>query len=137
MLYSTSMKFLHNDPIMKERRQDLRTKSTHEEILLWNYLKHKKLGVKFRRQFGVGPYIADFFCYEFKLVIELDGEYHNTEDQKEYDTERNKFFEGMNYTVLRFSNDQVRDTVDLVLKRIQESTILQGAGSPPFRGSGR
>ena len=58
---------------MKERRKDLRKSSTPQEQKLWFYLKSKNLGVKFRRQQGIGSYIVDFYCKEKNLIIELDG----------------------------------------------------------------
>jgi len=55
------------------------------------YIKSKKLGVKFRRQHGIGPYIVDFYCKEKNLIIELDGSQHK--DEKEYDKERDNYVE--------------------------------------------
>jgi very-short-patch-repair endonuclease len=112
------MKFLHNDPILKNRRKDLRNESTPEEIILWNHLKDKKLGKKFRRQFSIGPYIADFYCHKLKLIIELDGDYHNSEQQKDYDTERDRFLSGQDYVILRFQNDMIHKDLQKVLETI-------------------
>lgn len=129
------MKFIHNDPIMKKRRRELRNKSTREEILLWNQLKANKLGKPFRRQFGIGPYIVDFYCHELKLIIELDGEYHNSEQQKDYDAERERFLHGNGYTILHFLNQTIHDNVQDVIKKIYKTMImLAGAKSPSFRG---
>lgn len=112
------MKFIHNDPTMKERRRELRNQSTEEEIILWNHLKSSKLGKPFRRQFGIGPYIADFYCHKLKLIIELDGEYHNSEQQKDYDAERDRFLNGNDHTVLRFLNADVVSDIEKVITEI-------------------
>jgi very-short-patch-repair endonuclease len=115
------MKFIHNDPRLKERRRLLRNNSTQEEIILWNHLKGKKTGKSFRRQFSIGPYIADFYCPKLKLIIELDGRYH--EGRKEYDQERDAFLLGKEYHVLRFPNAAIHANLQEVLNII-ERTIL-------------
>ncbi len=112
------MKFIHNDPALKERRKLLRNKSTPEETFLWNHLRNRKFGVKFRRQFSIGPYIADFYCHELKLVIELDGDQHVV--HKGYDQMRDSFLENSGYTVIRFSNTEIHDSLQSVINNIQE-----------------
>lgn len=112
------MKFIHNDPSLKERRRLLRNTSTPEESILWNHLKSRKLGVKFRRQFSIGPYIADFYCHELKLIIELDGTQHRA--HQEYDRQRDGFLEQTGYTVMRFPNEAVDNNLQKVIGVIQE-----------------
>jgi cyclase len=63
----------------------LRRKPTHEEKLLWQFLKVNKLGVRFKRQHPIWLYIADFYCHEIKLVIEVDGSIHNVKEVMEHD----------------------------------------------------
>ena len=63
---------------LKDRRRDLRKKSTEAEKLLWGRLRNSKLGVKFRRQFSVMGYVVDFYCPQHRLAIELLGSVHNT-----------------------------------------------------------
>src|SRR3989338_7207642 len=84
------MKRLSNLKILLERRKILRKNQTKEEIILWDSLKDKKLGSKFRRQHSMGPYILDFYCTNKKLAIELDGNQHK--DAIEYDKERENLF---------------------------------------------
>jgi very-short-patch-repair endonuclease len=84
---------------------DLRKTMTAEERKLW-YLFLKDLPVRFRRQKQIGRYIADFYCAEKKLVIELDGTQHY-DGQEEYDEKRNLFMELQGLTVLRYSNADV------------------------------
>lgn len=114
------MKFIHNDPLLKHRRKDLRNRSTKEERLLWKYLKNEQLGVIFRRQFGIGPYITDFYCHKYKLIIELDGSQHYYEKGIEYDTVRDNYLKSLDYTVLRFSNNEVLQSIDGVIMKIKE-----------------
>ena len=116
------MKFIHNDPALKERRKLLRNTSTPEETFLWNHLRNRKFGVKFRRQFSIGPYIADFYCHELKLVIELDGDQHLA--HKEYDRMRDSFLENSGYTVIRFSNAEIHDSLIAVVGKIKEKILL-------------
>ena len=114
------MKFLHNDPLLKHRRKNLRNGSTKEERLLWKYLKNDQLGVKFRRQFGIGPYIVDLVCFEKKLVIELDGSQHYYENGLEYDKVRDSYLRELDYIVLRFTNKEVVESIDYVILEIQK-----------------
>jgi len=75
-------------------------------------------GFKFRRQHPIGAFIVDFYCAKGKLVIEIDGPLHL--DQKEYDEYRTEWLETNGFQVIRFTNRQVIDEVETVLKRIRE-----------------
>ena len=80
------MKFLRNDPALKERRRALRRNQTESEKVFWAHLRNKQFyGMKFFRQYGIGPYILDFYCPTIKLAVELDGGQHNQSENKEYD----------------------------------------------------
>ena len=97
----------------------LRKNFTDTERLLWKYLRAKQMeGYKFRRQEPIGSYIVDFVCYEKLLVIELDGGQHTTE--KERDNERDIWFEGQGYKVLRFWNNEVLTNTEGVLEVIRD-----------------
>ena len=99
---------------------------THAEKLLWEHLRTKDLkGLKFRRQHPIGRYIADFYCRDKHLVIELDGRIHNNREQKEYDKIRQEIIEIRGIRVLRFENKEVEQNVEKVLSKILELT------SPP------
>lgn len=100
-------------------RKNLRTNSTRAEILLWKHICRKQLGVKFRRQHGLGPFIADFYCPEKKLVIEVDGASHATMDAREYDAQRTSYIGKAGISVIRFTNQQVFDSLDEVLNQIR------------------
>lgn len=112
-------KFLYQNKIFKDRRKELRNNSTEAEKVLWNYLKHRKLGgFKFVRQYSVGPYILDFYCSKFRLAIELDGATHKEKEEVLYDIDRTKYLEGANIKTIRFWNDEVIKNVDMVLNEI-------------------
>ncbi len=91
-------------------------------------LRNNVLGVKFRRQQGIGPYIADFYSAKFQLVIEIDGDSHFDATGMAYDAERDAYMQGHDMRVLRFTNDEVRKNIDGVIATIQ--LII----SPPAKG---
>ena len=74
-------------------------------------------GARFRKQHPIGNYIADFYCHEFKLVIEVDGPIHDK--QKEYDEERTQQFSMVGVKVIRFTNNQIMFEIDSVLRQIK------------------
>lgn len=111
--------FPQKEKILSRARILRKTKMTNAEQLLWNEIRaHRLYGLKFRRQIPLGPYIADFLCIEKKLIIELDGKSH--EERKSYDERRTKYLEEHGFQVLRFTNDDVENDVEIVLKKIAE-----------------
>lgn len=99
-----------------ENARRLRKELTPAERRLWACLRGEGLGVNFRRQHAIGPYIADFCCIKKKLVIELDGSQHL--EQAEYDQRRTEFLQTRGYRVLRFWNRDVMHDLDGVLRAI-------------------
>ena len=99
-----------------EHARQLRKNLTPAEAKLWAYLRGKRLGVSFRRQHAVGPYIADFCCIKKKLIIEVDGSQHLA--QSEYDAARTKYLESQRYKVIRFWNNQVMNDIEGVIRVI-------------------
>ena len=96
-----------------------RRQSTKAEQVLWNCLKGRRLhGFKFRRQHPLLDFIADFYCHECKLVIELDGEYHNVIEQQQYDKGRTYELSELKIKVIRFTNVEVLESIDFVLDEI-------------------
>ncbi len=87
--------------------ETLRNNMTPAEMLLWGYLKGSQLGAKFRRQHPIGIYIADFYCHQHKIVIEVDGSIHHLPDIIKNDIERQNNLELDGLKLLRFTNDQV------------------------------
>lgn len=102
--------------------RQLRQNQTDVERLLWKYLRNRRFnGVKFRRQYPIGPYIVDFISLENQLIIELDGGQHNTEEGKRKDKERIIWLEKNGYRILRFWNNELISDLDAVLSIVQES----------------
>jgi very-short-patch-repair endonuclease len=98
----------------------LRKGMTDAERFVWARIRHRQiLGLKFRRQDPVGPYIADFVCHEIKLVLELDGGQHA--NQIEADAARTRWFEAEGYRVVRFWNNEIFEDWDAVAQRLCES----------------
>ena len=93
--------------IIHKQAKELRNRETKAEKILWSFLSNKKMGVKFRRQHPINQFIADFYCHELKLVLEVDGPIHFQEENMEYDRMRTKIFHSYGLKVLRFTNEQV------------------------------
>jgi len=111
-----------NDKTIHAR--ELRQLPTPAEALLWQHLRANQLkGAKFRRQMPIGSYFADFGCPKSRCIVEIDGSCH--EAKKTYDADRNRFMEGRGWTVLRFTEQQVRTDIDAVLEAI--GLIVDGA----------
>lgn len=103
-----------------KKAKELRENMTPAELKLWEALKGNKLGVKFRREHPVLFYIVDFYCHKMKLVVEVDGGYHNKEEQKIKDAERTANLEGIGLQVIRFTNDEVLNNLEAVLLKIKD-----------------
>jgi very-short-patch-repair endonuclease len=103
------------------RARELRTTQTPAEQALWALLRDRRLQrIKFRRQTPISIYFADFHCHALRLIVELDGEIHDTPRQKAHDKNRDIYLRSLGYTVLRFSNQEVLETPETVLERILE-----------------
>jgi len=121
--------------IIFENAKALRNRVTASESLLWEYLSNKKLGVKFRRQHPISIYIADFYCHEAKLLIELDGNIHNRPEVLANDVERQRNLEAFGIKVIRFTNDELYNNLNQVLDKIKEAIQAKSFAVPPL-GSG-
>jgi very-short-patch-repair endonuclease len=103
----------------KEKRCALRKNLTEAEKTLWKKLRGKRLeGLKFFRQYGIGAYIADFYCPQRKLVIEVDGGQHFSEEGKDYDAQREHYMNSLGIYTLRFSNLDILKNLDGTWERI-------------------
>ena len=108
---------------MVQRSRELRQKMTVPEKILWQFLRGSTFaGLRFRRQHPIGHYIADFCCLARKLVIELDGEYH--EKIRQQDKERENVLLAQGFHVLRFTNEQVLDRIEWVLQTIADELSI-------------
>ena len=96
---------------------------TRAEIILWEHLRrHAINGLRFRRQHPIGPYIADFACLTAKLIVEVDGATHWTEEAQAYDQRRRAYLERQGWRELRVSNLEVCRNIDRVLEYIASHT---------------
>ena len=102
-------------PLFQMAREH-RNNSTPAEEVLWNYLKTKPFGIKFRRQHTYSIYILDFYCHSLKLVIEVDGSIHNLKEVKNNDIERQRLLEKDGLRVVRFTNDELMHTYEKVIE---------------------
>jgi very-short-patch-repair endonuclease len=122
--------------------RQFRKQPTETEAMLWVCLRDRQLyGYKFRRQHPIGRYIADFFCAELRLVIEVDGGIHMKKDQKLCDDARQESLEDQGYTVVRLMTAEVKRSLAGVLQRLIPSSLSplpmgEGSGVRVPRGEG-
>lgn len=126
-------------PTSFEKARKLRQTTTDAEELLWPALRSRRLaGYKFRRQHPILNFIADFYCHEAALVVEIDGTIHDQADQAEYDASRTFVLAEHGIRVIRFTNDEVETAMPFVLQKILEcltntsppAPLLQEKGAP-------
>ena len=117
----------HNQPEQKEMRRQLRTNGTSAEASMWMILKARQIdGVKFRRQFSVGPYILDFYAPEIKLCIELDGAPHFSYSGATRDDIRNKYLKKFHdIHILRFENNILFKNTEGVISTIRDAIRIR------------
>jgi very-short-patch-repair endonuclease len=107
--------------IIFSNAKKLRENPTEAEEVMWLSLRNNQLdGYKFRRQHPLLNYVADFYCHQLKLVIEIDGEYHQTVEQKKLDNERTENIEFQGLKLMRFTNEEVISNISAVLNKIKE-----------------
>lgn len=115
--------------IIKLTAQKLRNESTKAEVILWNYIKNEKLWIKFLRQKPIYVYtedswldrfiIADFYCFEKKFIVEIDGNIHDLDEVYKLDKIKEKLLNNLWYKVFRIKNEEIFDDVEKVLERIR------------------
>ena len=110
------MEKIFNRKENKFLRKKLRQEMPKGEILLWQRLNNKKMGYKFRRQYSIGSYVVDFYCPQFKLVIEIDGGTHISKQAAAYDKQRQEYLESLGLIIKRYDNQ-------LILKNLNEVLI--------------
>ncbi len=120
-----------NKPIRKILRRQL----TKGEVVLWKHLQHDQLGCRFRRQFGIGKYVADFYCPKLKLAVEVDGYSHLDENVFENDQIRQKYLENLGITVIRYTSEEIFNNLSQVVEQIylicQKLEKQQTPATPP------
>ena len=114
------------DPMLYSLLKDLAKKNrehpTPAEAALWKFLKNNALGCTFKRQHIVGAYIADFICIQARLIIEIDGGYHQLPEQQISDLERQQWLESQGFKVIRFTNEEVMADIERVIDTIERFT---------------
>jgi very-short-patch-repair endonuclease len=118
----------------------LRREMTKPEILLWQHLRGSPSGVSFRKQYAIGPYVADFYCARAKLVIEIDGQIHDFEGQAKSDASRDEHIAGYGVRVQRIAAREVLDDPAGVAAAIVDLCLhgplpysASPSGPPPHR----
>ena len=105
---------------LRERSKELRHNMTPAEKILWEKLRHNRLGgFQFRRQQIIDGYIVDFYCHAKALVVEVDGDIH--EQQVEYDNNRDTHLISRGFFVLRFTNEEISQNLTMVLRKISDA----------------
>ena len=106
---------------LKGYAKRMRQNPTEAEAFLWQQLRGGFMGLPFRRQHVMGDYIVDFVCIPSKLIIEVDGKYHDALEQNVNDTLRTAFLERNGFRVIRFTNEQVLTDIEAVLTEIKHN----------------
>ena len=130
--------------LLKEHALRMRKEPTEAENVLWQYLRNSQLGVKFRRQHVIMDFIVDFVNFDNSMIIEVDGGYHTTPEQRKADQIRDKILEDNGFWIMRLTNEEVLHNTDRTVSRIrqaiQSSPILGGqqpTQSSPLPGGQR
>ncbi|SFU21075.1 Very-short-patch-repair endonuclease [Mesorhizobium sp. YR577] len=129
---------------MRQKARSLRLHGTKAESLLWYELRELRAhDLKFRRQAPIGPYIVDFLCPSVRLIVEVDGDLHETENGKRHDANRDAYLKSLGYTTLRMDEPDVMNSAWHVAQAVKEKAeYLVGdpsrplRGHPPLRGEG-
>ena len=116
---------MRQDPFRTNRARELRQEMTPTEKRLWIHLRGRRFaGFKFRRQTPIAGFIADFYCHDEKLILEIDGSVHEEPQQKARDENRDIALRTRGFKILRFTNETVFQTMESVLRKIAEAAKL-------------
>jgi very-short-patch-repair endonuclease len=121
-------------PQIYKNAQALRARMTEAEVKLWAELSNNKLlGFKFRRQHPFNRYVLDFYCHKLKLGIEVDGSIHELEGQKILDAQREQHLFEFGLKVIRFTNEEVVNDIEMVKSKIVEivEAVIGGSAARP------
>ncbi len=110
--------------LLKEKSKQNKQIPTEAENCLWEMLRGKKMGKKFRRQHIIGDFIVDFVCLDSQLIVEVDGKYHETVEQKEADELRSEILRKLGYQILRFTNEEVIGNIERVICKIKAAMTV-------------
>jgi leucyl-tRNA synthetase/very-short-patch-repair endonuclease len=124
---------------LKEHARSMRKEQTLAEKLLWERLRNNQLGIHFRRQHAIGPFIVDFANLSKKIIIEVDGGIHDRENNKEYDITRDDYLGNLGFKVFHFKNEEVLANIEDTISQISRIIPLssgEGLGVRPSDGLG-
>jgi len=102
----------------------LRKEMTDSEKIIWERVCKNQLGIRIRRQHPIWKFIADFYCHELKLVIEIDGGIHIRKENREYDISREITLKDFGLKIIRFTNEQAVNETDWVVNEIKSKIEL-------------
>ena len=116
------MKRIYNQKSIKSKRRKLRNNMPEPERRLWFYLRNRQIKeTRFRRQCSIGPYIVDFYSFDKKLCIEVDGESHfDSEQARIYDLQRQRYLASHGIRVIRFNNLQIMNEIEFCILNIEQ-----------------
>ncbi len=121
----------NQDPELTSYARSMRKDPTRAEGVLWWLLRGRGIGVRFRRQVPIGPYVADFACLSHRVVVEIDGPTHEAGAQAAYDRRRDYWFQSQGWRVIRVTDDDVWSNRDDVLTEILLVIRDVSSGSDP------
>lgn len=121
--------------LLRQFSQENRRNPTEAESILWSALRASQCGTRFRRQHIIGEYIADFVCLSKKLIVEVDGAYHNRAAQVVSDEQRTEDLMRLGFQVMRFKNEEIIGDIDKVMERINKE-LNTSPFTPPLEATG-
>jgi len=130
--------------LIKVSARDLRNNQTEAEKILWSRLRKRAVsGLRFLRQYPIifeydsceRFFVADFYCHEKKIVVEVDGKIHD--QQKDYDELRDFIMNELGFSVLRIKNEEIYENIDEVVGRIRAATHRNPPLTPPLKMEGK
>ena len=112
--------FYGSSPVIFANAKKLRNEATASEIIFWSLLKQHFPDYRFKRQHPISQYIADFYCHKLKLVIEIDGAFHLSDEPKINDKIRDEFMQSLGLEIIRFTNQEVCEKGENVIMRLKK-----------------
>lgn len=112
--------FYGSSPVIFANAKKLRNEPTASEIIFWSLLKQHFPDYRFKRQHPISQYIADFYCHKLKLVIEIDGAFHLSDESKINDKIRDEFMQSLGLEIIRFTNQEVCEKGENIIMRLKK-----------------